>query len=121
MKYVGITALSLMVWFSLVVPLAKVMADDRAGEKEKPVTALASDDQKGKSRDQQVESHSEKLTLGPDKLVYTQPSIGAPGGRVGGSSRGNGSVNLSVLAPDHTGLLIFPSDHPTLKRSLVFP
>ena len=36
--------------------------------------------------------------------VYNPPSRGAPGGRIGGGTRGGGNIFvLSVLAPDHSG------------------
>lgn len=43
-------------------------------------------------------------------LVYNPPLRGAPGGRVGGGTRGAGRdiFVLSVLAPDHTGLTTQP-------------
>lgn len=45
--------------------------------------------------------------------VYKLPTRGAPGGRVGGGTRGDKNVFvLSVLAPDHSGLTI--SDQPSL-------
>jgi hypothetical protein len=53
--------------------------------------------------------------------VYKPPLRGAPGGRVGGGTRGGGGSTqateravffLSVLAPDHTGLTI--SEQPSL-------
>src|SRR5438094_8644852 len=46
--------------------------------------------------------------------VYNPPSRGAPGGRIGGGTRG-GSQNvfvLSVLAPDHSGFTT--SEQPSL-------
>ena len=45
--------------------------------------------------------------------VYKLPTRGAPGGRVGGGTRGDKNVFvLSVLAPDHSGLTI--SEQPSL-------
>lgn len=46
--------------------------------------------------------------------VYKPPLRGAPGGRVGGSTRSAGLpvLAVSVLAPDHTGLTT--SEHPSL-------
>ena len=38
--------------------------------------------------------------------VYTPPLRGAPGGRIGGGTRGGQAVSLAVLAPDHTGLTV---------------
>lgn len=41
----------------------------------------------------------------PPPVVYKPPVRGAPGGRVGGGTRGTGNVFvLSALAPDHMGL-----------------
>jgi Domain of Unknown Function (DUF928) len=50
----------------------------------------------------------------PPAPVYKPPLVGAPGGRVGGGTRGTGRevFVLSVLAPDHTGLTI--NEQPTL-------
>ncbi|MEO8626659.1 MAG: DUF928 domain-containing protein [Betaproteobacteria bacterium] len=48
-------------------------------------------------------------------LVYKPPQRGAPGGRVGGATRGTRERDtfvLSVLAPDHTGLTV--SEQPSL-------
>jgi Domain of Unknown Function (DUF928) len=47
-------------------------------------------------------------------VVYTPPKRGAPGGRVGGGTRGiqREVFVLSVLAPDHSGLTI--SEQPSL-------
>jgi hypothetical protein len=47
--------------------------------------------------------------------VYKPPLRGAPGGRVGGGTRGTGAEQafvLSVLAPNHTGLTV--SEQPAL-------
>ena len=50
----------------------------------------------------------------PKVPVYKPPLRGAPGGRVGGGTRGTERAMfvLSVLAPDHTGLTI--SEQPSL-------
>jgi hypothetical protein len=46
--------------------------------------------------------------------LYKPPLRGAPGGRIGGGTRGTGGdkIALSVLAPDHSGLTI--SEQPSL-------
>ena len=45
--------------------------------------------------------------------VYIPPSRGAPGGRIGGGTRGGGNIFvLSVLAPDHSGFTT--SEQPSL-------
>lgn len=41
-----------------------------------------------------------------DEPEYNPPSRGAPGGRVGGGTRGLRMLPLAALAPDHTGLTI---------------
>lgn len=38
--------------------------------------------------------------------VYKPPLRGAPGGRIGGGTRGSDALSLAVLAPDHTGLTV---------------
>jgi uncharacterized protein DUF928 len=49
----------------------------------------------------------------PAAPVYKPPLRGAPGGRVGGGTRGTGNVFvLSALAPDHTG--VTASEQPSL-------
>src|SRR5262249_44782001 len=51
--------------------------------------------------------------LAADAPVYNPPSRGAPGGRIGGGTRGGGNIFvLSVLAPDHSGLTT--SEQPSL-------
>src|ERR671922_2883156 len=59
-----------------------------------------------------------------DMPVYVPPRGGAPGGRVGGSTRGIGAPpTLSVLAPDHTGLTAQeqPSLYWYLSESTTYP
>jgi hypothetical protein len=61
----------------------------------------------------QQPSQAPKATA--DAPVYKPPLRGAPGGRVGGGTRGTGqepAFVLSVLAPNHTGLTI--SEQPSL-------
>jgi hypothetical protein len=70
---------------------------------------------------------------GSSSAVYKPPLRGAPGGRVGGGTRGTGreAFVLSVLAPPHTGLttneqpvlywfISSPSSHP-VELTLVDP
>jgi hypothetical protein len=54
-------------------------------------------------------------------VVYQPPKRGAPGGRVGGGTRGiqRDVFVLSVLAPDHSGLTI--SEQPILETRLPAP
>ncbi len=53
-----------------------------------------------------AQAEKEKKSVKPQvKATYRPPSVGAPGGRIGGGTRGdNQTFLLSVLAPDHTGL-----------------
>ncbi len=59
----------------------------------------------------QSQSQMAALAAAP---VYKPPLRGAPGGRIGGGTRGTGGekIALSVLAPDHSGLTI--SEQPSL-------
>ena len=60
------------------------------------------------------EATSTVATTEGSTAVYKPPRRGAPGGRVGGATRGAGGsvLAVSVLAPDHTGLTT--SEHPSL-------
>ena len=75
-----------------------------------PMTSKAEDERQEERKDQQAEAQGEQRPVEQEKVVYKPPSpssILKPGGRVGGSSRGNeaGDVVLFVFAPeDHTGL-----------------
>jgi Domain of Unknown Function (DUF928) len=72
-----------------------------------PLSSVAFDVQQGKPMRQVVESLNQRLAAAADNPVYVPPQRGAPGGRVGGSTRGTGMVPLlSALAPDHTGLTV---------------
>ncbi len=72
-----------------------------------------SDDKPAPPRLQAQASQSQpSITAMP---VYKPPLRGAPGGRVGGGTRGGGNREtfvLSVLAPDHTGLTV--NEQPAL-------
>src|SRR5262245_58427668 len=60
------------------------------------------------------ESQPKAATLTPAVPVYQPPLRGAPGGRVGGGTRGSGRevFVLTVLAPDHSALTV--SEQPSL-------
>jgi Domain of Unknown Function (DUF928) len=63
--------------------------------------------------DQVVQLQSQGLPGAADKPVYVPPRRSAPGGRVGGSTRGMQFMPiLSALAPDHTGLTV--QEQPSL-------
>jgi len=63
---------------------------------------------------QKSENNIQLAAASPPMPVYTPPKRGAPGGRIGGGSRGTqrDAFSLAVLAPDHTGLTTDPQ--PTL-------
>jgi len=60
------------------------------------------------------EANDRKTETAVSAPVYRPPKRGAPGGRVGGGTRGfqREVFVLSVLAPDHTGLTV--SEQPFL-------
>jgi hypothetical protein len=92
-----------------------------------PVSSVAWDEQTATPRRQVIESPYRRLAAAVDMPVYRPPQRGAPGGRVGGSSRGIGPEDklplLSVLAPDHTGLTVQeqPSLFWHLSKSTPYP
>src|SRR5439155_3846323 len=67
--------------------------------------------QQGSQSAQKKEAPAQTAVTVP---TYRPPLRGAPGGRVGGGTRGSGRETfvLSVLAPDHTGLTV--SEQPSL-------
>ena len=62
----------------------------------------------------QSQSKAKETVGSPNVPVYQPPVRGAPGGRVGGGTRGytRDTFVLSVLAPDHMGLTV--SEQPSL-------
>jgi hypothetical protein len=89
-----------------------------------PLSSVALDDQQGKPRHQVVESQGQRLAAAADMPAYVPPVRSAPGGRVGGSTRGIGPMPiLSALAPDHTGLTAReqPSLFWYLARATTYP
>jgi hypothetical protein len=78
-----------------------------------PWASVAWDDHSGKPRRQPLALPSERLAAAAEMPEYIPPVRSAPGGRVGGSTRGSGAPpTLSALVPDHTGLTI--QEQPTL-------
>jgi hypothetical protein len=89
-----------------------------------PLSSVALDDHQGKPRRQVVESQGQRSAAADGMPVYIPPPRGAPGGRVGGSTRGIGTPpTLSVLAPDHTGLTVQeqPSLYWYLSKPTTYP
>jgi hypothetical protein len=70
--------------------------------------------QNGKAPPKGLEATDQKLSPPARPLVYQPPLRGAPGGRVGGGTRGIGDelVTISALAPNHVGLT--SQEQPTL-------
>ena len=89
-----------------------------------PLSSVAQDDPKGKPGHQVVEPPSQRSETAAAMPVYEPPRRSAPGGRIGGSTRGMGIVPmLSALAPDHTGLTTHeqPSLFWYLTRATTYP
>ena len=106
----------LIAGLSLVVPVS-ASASSNKGEKaekgivelanKKPATDANSDRSKKKPVSPEIKSKNKSIaTIGMP--VYKPPLRGAPGGRVGGGTRGLCSelTFLCVLAPDHVGLTV---------------
>jgi hypothetical protein len=89
-----------------------------------PWASVAYDDQSGKPRRQGIPLQSELSAAAADMPEYIPPVRSAPGGRVGGSTRGPGTPpTLSALAPDHTGLTVQeqPSLYWYLSKPTTYP
>ncbi|MBI3988964.1 MAG: DUF928 domain-containing protein [candidate division NC10 bacterium] len=73
-----------------------------------PFSTLA-EDQRGTPKPQRVEAPPKKPPTAAAMPVYKPPVRGAPGGRVGGGTRGGDKspmLYVLALAPDHTGLTV---------------
>ena len=78
-----------------------------------PWASVPWDDQSAEPRRQGVALQGARSAAAADMPEYVPPVRSAPGGRVGGSTRGIGTPpTLSALAPDHTGLTI--QEQPSL-------
>ena len=73
-----------------------------------------SQDSKTQPSDQNLKDQSKRPEAPAPVPVYTPPKRGAPGGRIGGATRGiqREVFLLSVLAPDHSGFTT--SEQPSL-------
>jgi hypothetical protein len=72
-----------------------------------PSFGAALDNQQGTPMRPVIESQHQPWAAAAGHPVYVPPPRGAPGGRVGGSTRGTGMVPLvSALVPDHIGLTV---------------
>jgi Domain of Unknown Function (DUF928) len=89
MRYVTMAAWGALAGLIFMIPLPSVALDDQKGKPSRPV----------------VGPQSQRSAAAANIPVYVPPPRSAPGGRVGGSTRGTGMMPiLSALAPDHTGL-----------------
>jgi hypothetical protein len=85
-----------------------------------PWASVALDDHSGQPRRQGIKSQNERSAAAADMPEYIPPLRSAPGGRVGGSTRGiDTPPTLSALAPDHAGLTI--REQPSLYWYLSKP
>jgi Domain of Unknown Function (DUF928) len=109
MTCVKIAAWGALAGLSLMIPLSGVAGDAHQGQSLSPV----------------VEAPQQQLSAAAEMPMYNPPPRGAPGGRVGGSSRGieDRFPMLAVLAPDHTGLTgqEQPSLYWYLSKSTTYP
>ena len=117
MKHTTILALFLAAGLCFVIPLAGAVTNERGGSaqepsveitEETPVTDTSLEYQQETTVSPTVEPKKEQLATPLGMPVYRPPLRGAPGGRVGGGTRGtSGDLPLlSVLTPDHTGLTV---------------
>ena len=118
---------TLMAVILLISPLPALAVDEAEGKpiietpKEKKVILPQSEEQKGKPPPKGLESQDQKSVTPVSMPVYQPPLRGAPGGRVGGGTRGIGDelITLSLLAPNHVGLTA--KEQPTLYWYLSKP
>jgi Domain of Unknown Function (DUF928) len=78
------------------------------------VDGFSQDSKANQPADQNLKDQSKKTEAPASVPVYTPPKRGAPGGRIGGGTRGTQRevFMLSVLAPDHSGFTT--REQPTL-------
>jgi Domain of Unknown Function (DUF928) len=79
-----------------------------------PMNGFSQDSKQSQPSDQNLKDQSKKTESLASVPVYTPPKRGAPGGRIGGATRGiqREVFLLSVLAPDHSGFTT--SEQPSL-------
>lgn len=119
MKQSLFIVLILIIGITLIYPLSALAADAEGKTavetlKEKKGDAPQPNDQKEKQDPKGLESQDQKLGTPTSMPVYQPPLRGAPGGRVGGGTRGIGDevITLFALAPNHTALTT--QEQPTL-------
>jgi hypothetical protein len=118
---------TLMAVILLISPLPALAVDEAEGKpiietpKEKKVIVPQSEEQMDKLSPKGLESQDQKSVTPVSMPVYQPPLRGAPGGRVGGGTRGIGDelITLFLLAPNHVGLTA--QEQPTLYWYLSKP
>jgi hypothetical protein len=118
---------TLMAVILLISPLSALAVDEAEGKpitetpREKKVIVPQSEEQKDKPSPKGLESQDQKSVTPVSLPIYRPPLRGAPGGRVGGGTRGIGDefITLFVLAPKHVGLTV--QGQPTLYWYLSKP
>jgi hypothetical protein len=133
MKHRSFIMQILLAGFILMFPLYSIASDNPKGkelypttetQKGKTVITPSSDDQKEKPFQKDLESSKKPITT-VSMPVYKPPLRGAPGGRIGGGSRGveKELTAPSVLAPDHVGLTFQeqPNLYWYLPKSTSYP
>ena len=112
----------------LISPLSALAASEAEGKpiteappKEKKMIVPQPEEQKDKPFPKGLESQDQKSVTPISTPIYRPPLRGAPGGRVGGGTRGIGDelITLFVLAPNHVGLTT--QEQPTLYWYLSKP
>lgn len=114
MRHVGIAMGILIAGLAWAIPFSGAAPDGHEGKAtppnietsgKKPAPAISADPRERPAAPD-AKAQNKKWATPAGMPVYKPPLRSAPGGRVGGSSRGGGDElpMLSVLAPDHTGL-----------------
>jgi len=118
---------TLMAVTLLISPLSALAADEAEGKtliegpREKKVIVPQPEERKDKPTSKGLEPEGQKSVTPVGLPIYRPPLRGAPGGRVGGGTRGIGDefITLLVLAPNHVGLTV--QGQPTLYWYLSKP
>jgi hypothetical protein len=97
----------------LTDPVSDFAMEDPGGQQGSPRMTPPKESSEDGPLSKDKELPRPKLTS-PNPPIYKPPLRGAPGGRIGGGTRGIGDelISLDVLAPDHIALTV--QDQPTL-------
>ncbi len=134
MKQGNFITWNLIVGIILMFPLSGIALGNPEGKEaypdmetqkwEKVIITPSSDDQREKPN-KGLESQNKKMITPVSMPVYKPPLRGAPGGLVGGGTRGTGKevFTLYVLVPDHVGLTIQeqPALYWYLSKKIRYP